>query len=692
MDPLNASSPLGRQRMPTNAKAGAFLVAFACAALFAVFTRHAWEDYYITYRASKHLATGQGLVFNVGDRLHTFTSPIGVLLPALASLFTLNRSDDGALWIFRLMSCVAFGGAAVLLFASLRRSATTSVAAALLGVAFLCTDAKSVDFSINGMETGFMLLFLAYAIWAQLAPLSGRRWVHLGVAWGGLMWTRPDSFIYIGLLAGGAWIFNDAARSGLNRKQWLAEFGKAGLLCAALYLPWFITAWVYYGSPVPHTIVAKASISSVTWSASSLLTTLVKMPKLIWQGASTIDAAFLPTYYVAGGWPQAAILSARLIGAVTACLWFLPYVRAEIRAASLAFLGAHVYLTFFPYFPFPWYLPPTALLAFFAWAALAGQFLDARSTKPSAIRTAAVALLALVAVAQLGVQTWLIAASAQQMAALQAHIDSGNRRPIGEWLAHHAETGDRVFLEPLGYIGYFSGLKTYDWPGLSSREVVEAHAKVGAQWARIVEYLGPDWLVLRPREVEEMQRDMPHLLTGIYEKVRDFDVLGQVEKLSVRGRRLLEMDAIFTVYHRKNQMKFPTDMGDIQSRYPGSTTPILIDNVSVRLVHAPGSVTLAVPAGAQHVRVPYAFRPGAAEGDPVTDGAAFQVVWVEGDRQEVLLYRELDPVRRASDRAVFTFDGPLPHSTSGRAQLILRSIPGKTDTKDWTCWGRPEFR
>ena len=673
-------------------RAAVFFTAFACAGIFALFTQHAWEDYYITYRASKNLATGHGLVFNVGDRLHTFTSPLGVLLPALASLLTFNTSDAATLWIFRLMSCGAFGGAAALLFATVRRFREAAMASGLLAVAWLCTDSKSVDFSINGMETGFMLLFLAYTLWSLFAPSVERRWLHLGVAWGGLMWTRPDSFIYIGLLAAGAWIFNDAVRSGLTRKAWLGLFLKAGAVCTALYLPWFISAWIYYGSPVPHTIVAKASASSVTWSLGALLHTLVKMPALAWQGSSTIDAAFLPTYYVAGGWPDALILAARVMGCVTACLWFLPYVRAEIRAASAAFLGAHVYLTFFPYFPFPWYLPPTALLAFFAWGCLSGPALDWARRRAGFGQTLAFGGVALAGGAQICVQAWMLHAAALQMAALQTHIDSGNRRPIGEWLAKNAAPGDRVFLEPLGYIGFFSGLKTYDWPGLSSREVVEAHAKVGAQWAMIVDYLGPDWLVLRPREAEEMLKQMPQLLTGTYEKVRDFDVLADAQRLSVYGRRLLEMDALFTVYHRKSAMKFVTDAGEIESRYPGPTNLITIDNVSVRLVHAPGSVTVKIPREAKHVRVAYGFRPGAAEGDPVTDGAGFQIVWADGTRQTILHYRELNPVAKIADRGVFTFDGDLPMSESGQAKLILRSIPGKTDTKDWTCWGRPEFR
>ena len=78
---------------------------------WAAFTQHVWEDYYITYRASKNLATGEGLTFTAGERVHSFTSPLGVLLPAVASLMTGNSSDTGTLWIFRVMAAAALAGA-----------------------------------------------------------------------------------------------------------------------------------------------------------------------------------------------------------------------------------------------------------------------------------------------------------------------------------------------------------------------------------------------------------------------------------------------------------------------------------------------------------------------------------------------------------------------------------------------------
>src|SRR5258708_27322808 len=87
----------------------AFLAAAVLALFFAFYTNHIWEDYFITSRSSKNLATGHGLVYNHGDRLHTFTSPLGVLLPAVSSLLTANSSDTAATWIFRLMCIAALG-------------------------------------------------------------------------------------------------------------------------------------------------------------------------------------------------------------------------------------------------------------------------------------------------------------------------------------------------------------------------------------------------------------------------------------------------------------------------------------------------------------------------------------------------------------------------------------------------------
>src|SRR5436305_1716283 len=53
------------------------LLAAAIATGYVAYTGHVWEDYFITFRFSKNLVEGRGLVYNPGDRVHGFTSPIG---------------------------------------------------------------------------------------------------------------------------------------------------------------------------------------------------------------------------------------------------------------------------------------------------------------------------------------------------------------------------------------------------------------------------------------------------------------------------------------------------------------------------------------------------------------------------------------------------------------------------------------
>src|SRR5437868_10035324 len=82
---------------------GAVIAVIVCLG-FAAFTGHAWEDYFITFRASLNLATGHGLVFQPGERVHSFTSPLGTLLPALFAFGGDENVALRALWCLRLVS------------------------------------------------------------------------------------------------------------------------------------------------------------------------------------------------------------------------------------------------------------------------------------------------------------------------------------------------------------------------------------------------------------------------------------------------------------------------------------------------------------------------------------------------------------------------------------------------------------
>src|SRR4051812_30751253 len=176
--------------------------------LFALITRSVWEDYYITFLSSQNLVDGNGLVHHPGERLHTFTSPLGVLLPALT--YAITGTPDRALWLFRILSAAALGTAAWLVLATLAEEKWAR-AGAVLAVVLGLAQVKTIEFSSNGMETAFLALFTVLTL-RELTRPGAIRIAWLAGAYAGLMWTRPDAFIVAGGLTGGTLLFTSAEK------------------------------------------------------------------------------------------------------------------------------------------------------------------------------------------------------------------------------------------------------------------------------------------------------------------------------------------------------------------------------------------------------------------------------------------------------------------------------------------------
>ncbi|MEW6306601.1 MAG: hypothetical protein AB1705_24310 [Verrucomicrobiota bacterium] len=524
------------------------------AMLFALFTNHTWEDYFITYRASKNLATGHGLVFTPGEKLHTFTSPIGVLLPALLNVATGDSSDALVLWLFRLAGAAALGGAAALLLTVARRAGLNGWAQWLL-VGMFGLDPKIVGFSINGMETPFVLLFLALTIEAWTGPRE-RCVVKLGLAWAGLMWTRPDSFLYIGALAAGWWLFGVTGPAAGNRRDMLPLFLKAGLVTTGVYLPWMLWAHWYYGSAIPHTVVAKA-LGKPPLALLEFLQGVALFPlRALTIGNTTVDNTFQPAYVWYEGWHYSVMTWARWLAMPCALYWLLPFARPHGRAASFTFFTGHLFLTDIARLSYPWYLPVLELLGLWVLADLCQQgfslargFLAANAARQRQV----LAVLRVAIVAALAAQVLLALSVAWQLRHQQRLVEEGVRKELGLWLAQHAASPrDTVFLESLGYIGFYSQLKMYDFPGLASREVVAARARLRSDnWTRLIRELKPDWVVLRGYEVANLAGADPGLLTREYREVKRFDATPQIEAIRwLPGRGYLLIDATFVVFRR----------------------------------------------------------------------------------------------------------------------------------------------
>jgi hypothetical protein len=544
-------------RPPIKLETKIFLAIFLVGFVFVACTQHAWEDYWITFRASRNLATGQGLVFTPGERIHSFTSPLGVLLPAGLSWLTGNGPEELVLWLFRIVSLAALAAGVTLLFSVLKQLMQRPAAIGM-PLVLVALDAKTLDFSTNGMETGLLIFFLSLTLHGFF--LSGPRQIlRIGLGWAGLMWTRPDSCVYIAALGIGTGLFLRRGPAGFVAENWPAKLLRAGLICVALYLPWFLWAWWFYGSPVPHTIVAKATnlppvaIGELAWDFVSFpFRSFLNMGASIWW-------TFMPAYSWVQTWYGLPTVLCMLASWTAALAWLCPLCRPSTRMLSFCAFVGHYFLTDVVRRYYPWYLPEVTFLSYITLGLIFDQLLGLAEKLPQLnwdrgwLRHSTVVLYG-VATVFVACQAGLTVCVARQAQLQQRLIEDGIRRPIGLWLrAHAASPHDTVFLEPLGYIGYFSGLKMLDYPGLSSKEMVDVRRRLGPERENEAYLeLKPDWLVLRPDEAVGNKLIDSSRLTEFYDLVAVMDVSDQINAIRwLPGRINLQQDQKFLVFHHK---------------------------------------------------------------------------------------------------------------------------------------------
>jgi hypothetical protein len=312
---------------------------------------HPFDDTFITFRYALNLASGQGFVYNAGERVLGTTTPLWALLlagfrwlgapiPAVAFGLALIADAVSALLILRLLDHLGFP----------RRVA---LGAAVLFLALF----DDLSIARSGMEAS---LFVLLALAALTATTEGRL-ALAGLAAGLACLTRPEGMALLPVVLA----------AGLLR--WRRPPARRDALLGALLLgvtlgAWILFATLYFGSVVPQSIIAKAShvardpslagfsrmnlalfltigqfgggIFERTWLQLNVLLTLLSALAASWLGIAAFrqrtEAAFLrfalpvlfPLGYVAG------------LEAVHAFTWF-PWYYGPIYpfAAMLATIG-----------------------------------------------------------------------------------------------------------------------------------------------------------------------------------------------------------------------------------------------------------------------------------------------------------------------------------------------------------------
>ncbi len=197
------------------------------------------DDAYITFRYARNLAQGLGLVYNQGEAvLGTSSLLFTFLLAGPAALFGIQAIPQYA----ALMSAVA-DGAAVWLPSRLALSLGIPTPWAALATFLQALAPLSIRYAAGGMETS---LATALLLGALSAHVKGNDVVAAHLA-GASAVLRPDG------LAVGVVILGSLAWER-RRMPWKS----AGIL-AAWIVPVAMLLLARYGSPLPHSVVAKST-------------------------------------------------------------------------------------------------------------------------------------------------------------------------------------------------------------------------------------------------------------------------------------------------------------------------------------------------------------------------------------------------------------------------------------------------
>lgn len=199
------------------------------------------DDAFITFRYARNILSGAGFVYNWGERVLGTTTPLYTLL--MATLAGVSGSANYA-WLALFVNALA-DAVTCWLLVRLGEKLSGQRRVGLMAALLWAVSPMSVTFAVGGMETS---VFICLLVLSADLYLGGRtRWAAFVSAL--LLLTRPDGALWVGPL-----ILDNVLR-GWRTRRW--PWAEAGIFLLTL-TPWIIFATLYFGSPLPHSIAAKA--------------------------------------------------------------------------------------------------------------------------------------------------------------------------------------------------------------------------------------------------------------------------------------------------------------------------------------------------------------------------------------------------------------------------------------------------
>jgi arabinofuranosyltransferase len=428
-----ARDPGGRVP-PVELGALGLALAIAACAMFPV-RGYLTDDTFIHLQYARHLASGAGPVFNLGERVYGCTSPLWIGLIALG----LKLGANG-LAVAKTLGGAATLASVALFFQLARRTLRSPWLRAFATVAW-AANAWMIRWSLSGMETPLAtaLTLAGFVSLVSTEPWGGRR-ARTGALWALAALTRPEATAL--LVAWGLALLADPANRARPARLLAAVLAPLSIVGA-----WLLFARAYYGSTWPQTLSAKAAGSG---GLPGLIDNLRRMGAIV--GAS--DGVLVLLLIAALG---VSLRRRPLVppGAMALLPWAWALgVPALYLARGVPVLSRYLVVV----------LP---VLEWLAWRAAERTAFAARDIAAPAPRLAWL----VVALSLAGNAATYEVLVVPQVTSFTRGMEA-SLIPLGRWLGAHAPADAQVATPDIGAIGYFSQRRVIDLGGLVTPRMI----------------------------------------------------------------------------------------------------------------------------------------------------------------------------------------------------------------------------
>jgi hypothetical protein len=445
------------------------LAALTLALLLSLFGRWAYDDPYITFRYARNLLDGNGFVYNVGQRTLSTTAPLYAILLAGLGWFWPDLPSLG-----NLLSVMSLVMSALILYAwALGRD---EKAAGMLAALLLCL--WPLLYLTFGSETLLSTMLILGGLWAYDRSRTGLSAVMIALA----TMVRPDAIIAAAALA----IIHLFRRQSIPWRSMLLYLGLVGVFYGGI--------WLYFGSPLPVTLLAKQQQGLMTGSMRF--------------GAGFVDLAGQygrqPFY-----WLHAILALVGLYRVLQKKRHWIPLlVWTTLYFAAYTILGVSRYF---------WYYAPLvpAFVVLVAEGAVAVLRALARTRLSRPLTMILTGLLLVVLLVPLLVDV------------IRAGWHSDPRHDvyheIGQWLQENSSPGASIGALEVGIIGYYAQRPIVDFAGLIQPDVARRFATAttyqeSGSWT--IQKYQPDYVLLHRDSFSEVAESA--WFQSSYQPVRDF--------------------------------------------------------------------------------------------------------------------------------------------------------------------------